>query len=246
MIANPTMKQEAPYPTVLAELVEQLEYRAGWQFRLAHIDRGQDSTGLTLMITTQGYDSYNPENGETYRVRHYMPVPPAAYNQQSWQRWLFDQCLLVERHECCEFFKINGKRPYAPHHGPGNDPYIVFERGTDEDARTMYTGEVRPTITPRDVLDRMKPRDQNDTEDSTKVRGGYTAEKGDKPEVPTTGSGVMSDQAKDSESDRLVPRYPSRQQETQQSARMDVVHAQRAAATNPPPRPHPSEPFRKG
>jgi hypothetical protein len=32
----------------------------------------------------------------------------------------------------------------APHHGPGNDPYIVFERGTDKEARTMYTGKVNP------------------------------------------------------------------------------------------------------
>lgn len=144
MIANPTMKQEAPYPTVLQALVERLEYRPGWSFRLCHYDRGQDSIGLTLIIVTRGYDSYNPDNGETYRVRHFMPVPPASYNEQSWQRWLLEQCLLVERHECCEFFKIDGKRPYAPHHGPGNDPYIIWERGTDEEARTMYTGEVRP------------------------------------------------------------------------------------------------------
>ena len=134
--------QIAPYPEILATLVESLEYRPNWRFRLVNHDRGQGSQGLTLIIVTHGYDSYNPANGETYRVQHFMPVPPAAFNEQSWRRWLFDQCLLVERHECCEFFKINGKRPYAPHHGPGNDPYVVFERGTDEEARTMYTGEV--------------------------------------------------------------------------------------------------------
>ena len=144
MIPDPPMKQEAPYPKELKALVDSLEYRKGWRFRLAHHDRGQGSIGLTLIITTQGYDSYNPDNGETYRVNHFMPVPPAAYNEQSWRRWLFNQCLLVETYECAEFFKINGKRPYAPHHGPGNDPYVVFERGTDEEARTMYTGEVRP------------------------------------------------------------------------------------------------------
>jgi hypothetical protein len=135
-------QQQAPYPMVLKSLVDRLEYRR-WKFQLIDFDRGQGSAGLTLIITTLGYNSYNVHDGETYRVNHYMLVPPAAYNEVSWRRWLFEQCLLVERHECCEFFKIDGKRPYAPHHGPGNDPYVVFERGTDREARTMYTGEVR-------------------------------------------------------------------------------------------------------
>lgn len=138
------LHQLVAYPIVLHRLVEKLSYRPGWQVRLENIDRGQGSAGLTLIITTQGYDSYHPDRGEIYRVNHYMIVPAAAYDQQSWRRWLFEQFLLVERHEACEFFKIGGKRPYAPHHGPGNDPYVVFERGTDEEARTMYTGEVRP------------------------------------------------------------------------------------------------------
>jgi hypothetical protein len=133
----------APFPGTLKELVDQLTYRPDWRIALETVDRGQGSRGLTLCITTQGYDSYHPEKGQTYRVIHYMPVPPASFNRQSWQRWLLEQFLLVERHECCEFFKIGKKRPYAPHHGPGNDPYIIFERGTDEEARTMYTGEVR-------------------------------------------------------------------------------------------------------
>lgn len=139
------LKQESPYPEVLLDLVNRLRYRPGWVTRLEYIDRGQGSKGLTLIITTKGYDSYHPEEGEHYRVHHYMPVPPASYNEQSWRRWLFDQFLLVERHEACEFFLIDGRRPYAPHHGPGNDPYVVFERGTDLEARTMYTGEVRPS-----------------------------------------------------------------------------------------------------
>lgn len=136
------LKQEAPYPDILAKLVDAVSYRK-WKFKLADIARGQGSSGLTLIVTTLGYDSYNPDYGETYHVNHYMLVPPAAYNEQSWRRWLFNQVLLIETHEAGEFFKINGKRPYAPHHGPGNDPYTMFERGTDLEARTMYTGEVR-------------------------------------------------------------------------------------------------------
>jgi hypothetical protein len=31
-------------------------------------------------------------------------------------------------------------RPYAPSHGPGNDPYMVREVGTTIDQRTSYRG----------------------------------------------------------------------------------------------------------
>lgn len=134
--------QYAPWPQILADLVARLEYRK-WHFKLEDKDRGQGSRGLTLIITTCGYDSYHPEDGENYRVHHYMPVPPAAFNERSWRHWLFEQVCLVERHEAMEFFKIDGKRPYAPLHGPGNDPYIVHERSTDREVKTMYTGEVR-------------------------------------------------------------------------------------------------------
>jgi hypothetical protein len=138
------MKQVAPEPRVLHDLVAALAYKPGWTFTLAEIDRGQGSVGLTLDITTLGYDSYHPERGQRYGVHHYMPVPPAAYDERSWRRWLLDQVLLVERHEACEFFRIDGLRPYAPSHGPGNDPYLIREVGTGEDVRTSFRGVLNP------------------------------------------------------------------------------------------------------
>ena len=151
MLPVPPMRQEAPFPETLKYLVDRLSYRPGWTFRLAHIDRGQGSKGLTLVITTLGYDSYNPQHGETYRVNHYMLVPPAAFDARSWQNWLFEQLLLIEKHECMEFFTIHDSpgsehyvKPMAPAHGPGNDPYLVLTYGTDIDRRTRYTGEVNP------------------------------------------------------------------------------------------------------
>lgn len=140
-----TMMQEAPYPEVLAELVLGCRYRPGWEVELAHEDRGQGSKGLTLVITTATVNSYRPE--QPIYVNHYFPVPPAAYDQRSWQRWLFEQYLLVEQHEAMEFFQIDGVRPYAPSHGPGNDPYMIREVGTDEDRRTTFRGELRPATT---------------------------------------------------------------------------------------------------
>lgn len=139
------MHQEAPFPWPLAKLVERLHYKPGWLFRLSDMDRGQESAGLTLIIHITGPDSYHPER--TISVNHFMLVPPAAYDSRSWRRWLFDQVLLVERHEACEFFSINGDKPYAPSHGPGNDPYLIREVGTDEDRRTSFLGQVKEPST---------------------------------------------------------------------------------------------------
>jgi len=133
----------APYPAELADVVANASYRPGWQLRLAHLDRGQGSEGLTLIVTSLGYDSYNVQNGETYRVNHYMPVPPAAYDRRAWQRWVLDQLLAIEAHETCEFFQVEGQRPFAPNHGPGRNPYVVLEMGRQEDAETTFRGERR-------------------------------------------------------------------------------------------------------
>lgn len=136
-----TMRQEAPYPYVLQELVDGLIYKPLWTFTLEDLDRSQGSVGLTLCILITTTDSYDHTRKRS--VMHYMLVPPASYDMRSWRRWLFEQILLVERHEAAEFFTIDGVKPYAPHHGPGNDPYIVFDHGTDEDVRTSYKGEVK-------------------------------------------------------------------------------------------------------
>lgn len=134
---------EAPYPQALDEVVNALIYRPGWSFWLQNIDRGQGSKGLTLRITSLGYDTYNPEKGETYRVNHFFPVPPAAYNRASWEEWVLDCLLKVETHEACEFLQINGKRPFAPVHAPGHDPYAVRRVSKIEDVETTYKGERR-------------------------------------------------------------------------------------------------------
>jgi hypothetical protein len=109
---EPMMRQQAPFPEPLRELVGQLTYRPGWTFTLIDTDRGQGSVGLTLDIVTSGYNSYHPERGPNYRVHHYMLVPPA------------DRKSVV----------------YAPNHGPGNDPYIVAELASTEDRDTSFRG----------------------------------------------------------------------------------------------------------
>jgi hypothetical protein len=136
-------RNQAPYPSDLAAVVDGLAYRPGWRFRLSDIDRGQGSEGLTFIVTSVGYDTYAPEKGRNYGVYHYFPVPPAAFNRQSWEEWVLDCLLKIESHEACEFLQIDGKRPFAPVHAPGHDPYTVRRVSRIEDAETTYRGERR-------------------------------------------------------------------------------------------------------
>lgn len=139
--------QTAPYPDALARLVDQVTYRPGSTVSLEDVDRDRDphgevvGSGLTLVVATRGYNSYRLSDGENYRVHHYFIVPAATYDERAWMRWLFDQLVLVETHEAMEFFKVNKRRPFAPNHGPGRNPYSILERGTEADATTMFTGE---------------------------------------------------------------------------------------------------------
>ena len=116
------MRQVAPFPVALAEVVEQAGYRPGWSFRLdPDCGRHEGARGLTLIITVQTTDAYAP--GEPYTVTHYRWVPAESHDRQAWARWLFDQIALVEAHERMEFFTVAGARPFEPGHGGGADPY---------------------------------------------------------------------------------------------------------------------------
>jgi hypothetical protein len=137
------MTQTVAYPEALAELVSHCSYRPGWQVRLYDdYDRGQGSRGMTLIITTDTVNSY--DHARPMYVDHLFIVPAAAYDERSWRRWLFECFHQVEFHEAMEFFTIDGEKPYAPSHGPGNDPYLLREVGTELDRRTSFRGEVNP------------------------------------------------------------------------------------------------------
>lgn len=156
--------QYGPYPHILEDLVNKLKYRPGWAFALEDKERdpadthGAAAGGLTFVVLTGSYgersqggvreyegtmDAYHEH--ATRPVYHYFSVPAATYNENSWRRWLFDCLLKVETHECMEHFQISGERPYAPTHGPGDDPYSVHEYTNDERRRTSFRGEVKET-----------------------------------------------------------------------------------------------------
>lgn len=137
--------QEAPGDSleILRDLLDRMTYRAGWDFELrADLYRGQGSRGTTLIITVTAPDSKHPD--DIIKVNHYMLVPPASYNVRSWKWWLFQQIWLVEQHERMEFFLLDGMPAYPPAHGPGNDPYLILDYGTDIDRRTSFRGDLNP------------------------------------------------------------------------------------------------------
>ena len=136
------LTQTAPWPAELEALVKRSRYRAheGWRTQLIPDllrdpadTHGAEGRGTTLVVTTEGFDTYHPEAGREYRVRHFFIVPAATYNAASWSRWLLERYMDVERHECMENFILeNGphevlERPFSPTHGPGDDPYVVHE-----------------------------------------------------------------------------------------------------------------------
>ena len=149
-----TLRQYAPYPHELADIVSKLTYKPGWTFTLTDMARDTDGDpwdanskplagGLTLDIVSCTYDSYHPERGNHYRVHHYRIVPAATYNRRSWLRWIMDEIVKIESHEAAEFLQVDGVRPFAPTHGPGNDPYYLVEYVDDTERRTSFRGIVK-------------------------------------------------------------------------------------------------------
>ncbi len=161
------MTQWAPWPVELVAAVNELRYEDGWLFRIRNIDRDYDDVdrhrpiagGLTFVIHVPCQDSYHPEHHRP--VVHYHPVPAATFNRASWERWLFDRLMDTVRHEAAEWFRFEEtyertrgdgtahgtsleRRPFAPTHGPGDDPYVLHEYATDEQRRTSFRGEVSP------------------------------------------------------------------------------------------------------
>lgn len=137
-----TLVQRSPWPQDLEDIVDGISYLDGWNFHLfIDYDRGQGSLGTTLVITVTTADAYH--ESDTRPTNHLFIVPAAAYNYSNWQRWVYDRIMDVHRHEAGENLVINGVRPYAPNHGPGEDPYITREFSTDEQRRTSFRGVVK-------------------------------------------------------------------------------------------------------
>lgn len=131
----------------LGRVVKGTACKPAWSFSL---ERTEDRVAIRLVISVTGPNS----RGDvvecshcggvvpTLTVRHYFPVPEAEYNEKTWTRWIFECCRRVENHELGEWFRVGDERPFAPLHGPGEDPYTVHEFRDVVDARTNQDGTV--------------------------------------------------------------------------------------------------------
>lgn len=88
------------------------------------LKREDEENYAVLNIYTYNTNTYKPD--EMRFTRHEFVVPVATYNMPAWVRWVFDRILSIEIHETCEWFKFDGERVYAPHHGNGWDPYSFW------------------------------------------------------------------------------------------------------------------------
>ena len=123
---------------ILRRLVSEVQYKPGWRFRIV-----EEDGALRLVITdTKCIDAYHPHD-LMGSLSHYHPVPIAEYNEKSWKRWIFEQCRRVENHEIGEWLRWGEERPFAPLHGPGEDPYTIHEYRDDVDRRTTQDGSMR-------------------------------------------------------------------------------------------------------
>lgn len=121
---------------ILAKMVCNAQCKPGWTFRLVYEDEA-----LRLVIGVTSQDAYDESRSRI--TDHHFPVPTATYNEKSWQRWIFEMCRRLENHELGEWFRVSNERPFAPLHGPGEDPYTVHEFRPYVDALTTQNGSIR-------------------------------------------------------------------------------------------------------
>lgn len=121
---------------ILERVVREARCFPNWSFRL-----DDEDGALRLVIRIVGHDNYHPVR--EFVVDHYHPVPTATYNEKTWRRWVYEQCRRVMNHEIGEALQFDGVRPFAPMHGPGEDPYTVHEIRPESDALTTQSGSMR-------------------------------------------------------------------------------------------------------
>lgn len=111
-----------------ADLVAGLAYKPGWTFKIG----GPLNTMLCVFARTP--DSNNPARERTTQHMFQLPEGFESLPDRVVIRWAFESLLLAERHECGEFFRFDGHRPFLPNHQDEGSPYVHVERWPDGSA----------------------------------------------------------------------------------------------------------------
>lgn len=135
--------QPAGYmPPLLEDVVESISFMPGWSAYLTEeYDDDDGSGGLQLCIVSLTPNSFHQT--EPIRVRHSFLVPAASYNQRTWKAWIRDCYSKVWDHEIGEFLMFDGVREFGPHHGNGENPYVVWHAGDVADTK-VRAGDSKP------------------------------------------------------------------------------------------------------
>lgn len=123
---------------ILQKVVSEAVCKPGWKFRLTDEDGAKR---LVIQLRTcNNYDMI-----DEYVVNHYHPVPVCTFNEASWRRWVYDKCIATMVHELGEALRFgpDEERPFAPLHGPGENPYTVHEYRPVTDALVTQDGTLR-------------------------------------------------------------------------------------------------------
>lgn len=115
----------------LERFLARFTYDDGSRTRLV---RDDEANYAVLYVFLHAPNSYVGEPGdrEDRFTRHEFVVPVATYNYENWRRWVYERLCSAALHEVGEWFMDDGVRVFAPHHGNGEDPYVQWQLGTQE------------------------------------------------------------------------------------------------------------------
>lgn len=113
----------------LRDLVASLTYKPGWTVEIG--DRTFGPPYIVARVKT-----IDSTDGSTTAIYHYVKWPDALlhyeWNDRKARYWLLKIIIGIETHEACEFFELDGYKPFFPPHGDGENPYTVRELPKEE------------------------------------------------------------------------------------------------------------------
>lgn len=97
---------------MIEQWLKRVSYRPGFKFRLfdAHM-------GYNMIETTyESEDAAHPEHRTTIKLR-VQNVVPDLQSEEHFITWFkYDILMKIERHECEEWFRMDGKQVHNPHY----------------------------------------------------------------------------------------------------------------------------------